>query len=101
MLTLCEFARRKNKKITLLNDTVFQEIMRAGGLFKDIFGLKSGLDIRYLPELLTQDIYVDNTASLQLLRYRSNVARQAIQDTVQSVPEHTLVKGWRKLLNIF
>jgi len=98
---LCDFVERKNKNVTLLNDTVFQEIMRAGGLFKDIFDWRSGLDIRYLPELLTQDIYVDNTASKKLLRYSTDKAMDAIKETVQAIPEHGIVKSWRKVLNVF
>lgn len=101
MQHLCEFAGRHDKKITLLNDAVFQEIMRAGGVFKDIFGWKSGLDIRYLPELLTQDIYVDNHESKLLLGYSTGKALQAIRETVLATPEHKMVKGWRKLLNAF
>jgi len=101
MLMLCEFANRRNKKITLLNDTVFQEIMRAGGLFKDIFGLKSGLDIRYLPELLTQEIFVDNKESGALLGYSTGKAREAIQQTVAAIPEHVISESWRKVLNLF
>jgi len=101
MQVLCEYAERKDKKITLVSDTVLQEIMRAGGIFKDIFGFKSGLDLRYLPELLTQDIYVDNTESRLLLGYSTGKALEAIEQTVLSVPEHTVIKGWRNVLNVF
>lgn len=101
MQSLCEFSERRDKKITLLSDTMFQEIMRAGGLFKNIFGFQSGLDIRYLPELLTQDIYVDNTESKLLLGYSTGKAMHAIRETVQAAPEHGVVKGWRKVLNVF
>lgn len=98
---LCEFADRKDKKVTLLGDSMFVDIMRAGGIFKDIFRLQSGLDIRYLPELLTQDIYVDNVESKFQFAYSTGKAMEAIRETVMATPEHTLVKSWRKTLNMF
>jgi dihydroflavonol-4-reductase len=101
MQTLCEFADRRDKKITLVSDTVFQEIMRAGGIFKNIFNIQSGLDIRYMPELLMQDIYVDNLESKLLLGYSTGKAMEAIRETVLATPEHGVVKGWRKMLNMF
>lgn len=99
--TLCEFAGRRDKKITLLNDTVFAEIMRAGGIFRDIFRLQAGLDLRYLPELLLQDIYIDSSDAKLLLGYSTGRARHAIEATVLATPENTATKSWRKLLNAF
>jgi dihydroflavonol-4-reductase len=101
MQSLCEFADRNDKKITLLSDTMFEEIMRAGGIFKDIFRLQSGLDIRYLPELLMQDIYVDNAESKFLFGYSTGKAMDAVRETVLATPENSLVKSWRKTLNMF
>lgn len=101
MLLLCEYSNRRQEKITLVSDNLMVELMRAGGFFKDLLGMQSGLDIHYLPELLTQEIYVDNAGSKLLLGYSTGKAREAIQETVRSIPENTLMKGWRKLRNTF
>lgn len=101
LLILCEYTNRLQEKITLVSDSMMVELMRAGGFFKDFFGRQSGLDILYLAELLTQEIYVDNTESKRLLGYSTGKAREAMQETVRSAPESRLTKGWRELLNQF
>ena len=101
LLLLCEYTNRRQEKITLVSDTVVVEFMCAGGFFKDLFGRQSGLDIHYLPELLAQEIYVDNAESKRLLGYSTGRAREALRETVLSAAENKLTKGWRELLNIF
>jgi len=94
-------AQRKDTTIRLVNDDVFLRLMQAGGLFRKLFNIPAGLDITYLPELLLRNIYIDNSASQQLLRYRTGRAAQAIAATVHAAPENRYLKGWRGLLNMF
>jgi len=102
---LCHYAGRRDQQVRMVNVEVFQKLMQAGGLFRQLFNIPAGLDIRYLPELLMRDIYidtpVDNRESPRPLNYTTGLAEQAIRDTVMAAPESRYVKGWRTLLNVF
>ncbi len=96
---LCFYTQRHSPSVRLINERFFHELMQAGGLFRELFNIPAGLDIRHLPELLQRNIHVDNSESQRLLQYTTGIAEQAIQNTVLSLPENHYQKGWRKLLN--
>jgi dihydroflavonol-4-reductase len=98
---LCQYADRRQVQIREVKEDFFRQLMGAGGLFRQLFNIPAGLDIRYLPELLLRDIHVDHRESQALLRYSTGKAEQAIRETVHAAPEHRYLKGWRKLLNVF
>jgi len=98
---LCRYADRREVQIRSVQEDFFRQLMGAGGLFRKLFNIPAGLDITYLPELLMQDIHVDNRESQTLLRYQTGIAEQAIRDTVHASAENRYLKGWRKLLNVF
>jgi nucleoside-diphosphate-sugar epimerase len=102
---LCHYAGRRDQQVRMVNEEVFQKLMQAGGLFRKLFNVPAGLDIRYLPELLMRDIYIDkpggNRELRHLLNHTTGLAEQAIRETVQAAPESRYVKGWRTLLNLF
>lgn len=97
---LCRFADRRDAQIRLVKEDFFRQLMSAGGLFRKLFNIPAGLDITYLPELLMQDIHVDNRESQALLRYHTGKAQEAIRETVQAATENRYLTGWRKLLNV-
>lgn len=97
---LCQYADRREVQIRLVKEDFFRQLMGAGGLFRKLFNIPAGLDITYLPELLMQDIHVDNRESQSLLRYHTGKAQEAIRDTVQAAAENRYLTGWRKLLNV-
>jgi hypothetical protein len=102
---LCHYAGRHKTQVRLVQDDMFQKLMQAGGLFRQLFNIPAGLDIRYLPELLMRDIYIDKPVdtreSPHLLDYTTGLAEQALRETVIAAPENRYVKGWRTLLNVF
>lgn len=98
---LSEYTGRRDTNVRCVPDDMFRHLMQAGGLFRRLFNIPAGLDITWLPELLLRDIFIDNRESQHLLRYRTGLATQAMQDTVRHAPESRYLRGWRKLLGVF
>lgn len=98
---LCHFTGRKDARVTLIPDALFREVSRTGGFFRALAGIESGLEIRYLSELLLSECRFDAQTSQQQLGYQGGDLDEAIAATVKSVPENVYLRNWRKYLNFF
>lgn len=99
MQHIAQCANRPDVRLQILSDNFFNDITGLGGFFHDVFGLQGGLAVGHLSGLLLRDIFLDLTESQQLLQYQGGDWLDAIQDTVDSIDENTLMSGWRKWLN--
>ncbi|MCB1616839.1 MAG: hypothetical protein KDI30_12550, partial [Pseudomonadales bacterium] len=98
---ICRYTGRKDTRVSLIPDALFREVSRTGGFFKALAGIESGLEIRYLSELLLSECRFDPHESRSVLGYRGGDLDEAIALTVNSVPENVYLKNWRKYLNFF
>lgn len=101
MKYICEYTGRDDSRITIVSDKLLRELLQTGGLFKNLFNIQSGLNTRYLPEILLREMFFDNMPSKQLLKYHTGDALQALKETVEHTPESTYLKKWRNCLNVF
>ena len=99
MQTIALCAGRPDVRIRTLSDNFFRDITTLGGFFHDVFGLEAGLDLSHLSSLLLQEICFDSSESKALLGYQGGDWLNAIQETVDTVEESSLMSGWRKWLN--
>lgn len=99
MQAVAQCAGRPDVHVRILSDSFFRDLTSLGGFFHDVFGLEAGLAVSHLSDLLLQDILFDPATSRQLLHYQGGDWLDAIQHTVDTVQESTLMSGWRKWLN--
>jgi nucleoside-diphosphate-sugar epimerase len=98
---ICKYAGRTDDSITLINDDLFLELMKTGGVFKELFQIESGLDTRHIGDLLLSELFFDNTESVNELQYTTGIALDALNDTIASCDESIVMKNWRKTINLF
>ncbi len=98
---ICDYSDRTKPRIVRVDEDAFQDIMSASGLIFALFGMRSGIELRHAPELVTLEIKVDITESQSLLGYSTGTALPALKAVVNSVEENRYAKAWRKTLNFF
>lgn len=97
---ICDCVGRKDKTINTITERAFRDMTKTGGTLKDLLNIGSGMDTTYLPDIILNETYYDAKKSQQILKYRTGDIMLAIQSAVDATPENTLVKGWRKGLNL-
>ena len=90
---LSELDGKSSKSQTILPSTSFDHLSKLGGLFKNVLGIKSGLDSNYMAEIVTRNVFFDSVYSQKKIGYKVASLDDAFTDMLQACPQKSTFKA--------
>jgi hypothetical protein len=91
---------QQQKRLVMVRTGVMDKLSRLGGLFKQMLAIRSGLDDRYMAELVTQEMFFDVAETLAHFSYEQYDLDKAFAQTIAACTEKTKMKALWQMAGI-